>query len=478
MNLNTKYRRLLLRHIGLFPVAFIISACSYTEGSEILPDEDNDDGIELKVSGTIARQLQARSFPNDGPVTEGNYYLSYIPATGDEYVTATVTFGNDVNYPEFGTVNTADGTPFKWMSIGGGSVPTFYLDNVAPTGISDPENPNTVVFTDNNPYIAALYDSISGSNDLLWSTLQVNRNTTGTLNFNMHHNMARIMVQVYVDKTYEVDGSLNLEGATVEISNINQTPLSYNRIDGTLALNNDVSALSTLTLVGGTAQWNLEYQRVEIEDNPNMVLYQSHSFIVPPQTLSGDENRPRLTIKLTNGRSYSGILPYAMEIVDDSATGNPYPVTLYFMKEHLLTIRTLITENPPELAFMPVQVVEWVDKGNFTVEARQAGIYNEQEFSSLMSYYGAQNNFQLKRYGSVSGTGASQVWTFQIWSSLTLDYNDISGKMTPATGQGTFNFVFNNYTVYILYNNTSYPASASGLAGVLTGSITSPPFNI
>ena len=470
------------RNRCVFPIAICMAllmsgACSTETDPSGQPLED---GPELKVSAGIASELYSRAFPKDGSVTSGQYYMSYIPASSDDFRVTTVDFGKDATNPQIGVVATIGGAPFKWIEIGGGANPSFYMDNVVPTPGVTPADEMTVEFNDNyKPYIAAIYDSITGKNDLLWSSLQVGRNTTGTLNFNLHHNMARIMVLVNVDKTYEgIEGTLDLRGATVEISNINQTPLSYNRLDGTLALNTtDLDALSSLTLVGDGIDWNVIEMPVNHDTNPYLYQYQTHSFIVPPQTLNGDDYRPRLTIRLTNGRVYSGILPYAMEITDDSATGNPYPVTLYFMKEHLLTIRTLITEDPPQLSFMPVQVVEWVDKGNFTLEGRQSGIYSEEDFLKLIQYYAQNNDYQLQRFGNftVNVEEDNLIWDFLFWSYVTLDYYDIFGTMKPAQGQSTYGFSFNNFTIVVVKDNVEYKVTPEQLVGILKGVMT-PPF--
>ena len=198
--------------------------------------------------------------------------------------------------------------------------------------------------------------------------------------------------------------------------------------------------------------------------------------MLPPQGLFDDDRRSKLTITLANGTVYSGILPHAMEIDDnDPAHTEPsYPVALSFLREHILTIRTIVTEDPPELSFMPVKVVKWVDKGRFTLEAHQAGVYTAAEFYKLIEYYSANNEYQLTRYGPLvteEGTDV-QKWAFDFFQSVVLEESKIKGMMKRTNGQKDFSFNFHNYTIYIKKAG-SEPAKATSpeeLYNMVTGS--------
>ncbi|MCH5241982.1 MAG: fimbrillin family protein [Muribaculaceae bacterium] len=449
-----------------------------------------EDGEEIKIKTDIATEIRARGYEEDissGRVESGEFYLTYPQASNNENIVATVTFGNDngATNPEFGRVNIPTGKPFKWLEIGGGATPTFFLDNVKGSETSYINSTNIEFNKDYNPYKAALFDSITGSNDLLWSTDQFGRDKTNTLHFNLHHNMSRIKIQVTVDKTYDYEnGDLELAGAKVELTNINLAPLSYNRLDGTLTLESseNTEALGALTFVSGDDTegphwiWNNEFEESSKNEENKIFTYITPSFVVPPQGLMSNENRPRLIITMKNGISYSGILPQVMEIESPNPTdedlGLSYPVALYFLKEHILTIRTVITQEPPALVFMPVKVIEWVDKGEFTVEGHQSGIYLPAEFNKLIEYYNNNNKYQLVRYGDyITDDG---LWDFKIWSSLILNYNDIAGEMIPGveTEKGEtppFRFSFNGYSVYIIMNdNTLNKVSEEELHDIVT----------
>lgn len=452
-----------------------------------------EDGEEIKIKTDIATEIRARGYEEDissGRVESGEYYLTYPRASNGENTVATVTFGNDNEYvdPGFGMVKIPTQKPFKWLEIGGGATPTFFLDNVKGSETSYKNSTFIEFNNDYNPYKAALFDSITGSNDLLWGTEQFERNKTNTLYFNLHHNMSRIKIQVTVDKTYDRhDGNLDLAGAKVELTNINLAPLSYNRLDGTLTLESseNTEALGTLTFVGGEDNespkwiWNNESEENYQNEDNKVFTYITPSFVVPPQGLMSDGNRPRLIITMENGTSYSGILPQVMEIESPNPTdkdlGLSYPVALYFLREHILTIRTVITEEPPALVFMPVKVIEWIDKGEFTVEGHQAGIYLPIEFTKLIDYYNKNNVYQLERYGDfITDSEGNELWDFKIWSSIILEYENIFGKMKPGinTENGVtppFRFSFNNYSVYKIQNNKLSEVSEKDLYNIVTG---------
>lgn len=441
-------------------IGFSLTGCSDNEGPNPVTEEIYDVTVTAQFSGMTS----TKAYQETGDVKAGIYYLSYPQKSNNTYNLANVNFATQGVTPGIGIVTVPPDQALKWDLVA--ATPTFYLDNVDP-GLSSGNDKMTVVFGNNNPFIAAPFDSIDGKNDLLWGTREVNTNTK-TVNFDLHHNMARVKVLIQVDKTNENNpGDLDLTDAIVEITSINQVPLSYNRYDGTLALDlEDANAYQTLTLVDENLKWQKGWPITDT-DNNNISYWLTGDFVVPPQELLGDANRPRLTISLKSGKVYSGILPYAMEIVD-SEHSVPYPVTLSFLKEHILTIRTIVTERPPELAFMPVQVIDWVDKGTFSLDGHEAGIYTATEFYNLIRYYTDYNPAQLTRFGKLSDGN----WIFNIWFSLTLDYSEIHGKMLLNSSAG-FSFKDNGYTITIINNGERepYTVSAGDLYKIVTGQI-------
>ena len=429
-----------------------VSSCS----SEDLSDEGRVDlSGALRVSARVARNVQTRAYQDTGRVVNGKYYLSY-PNTDNQYTVATVDFDREsAESPGLGIVVTNSGTELKWSQIGGSPV-NFYLDNVMPSLDQANSNGPTVTFNpDNNPFVAGLFDKINGSNDLLWGEKSVTRDTK-SISFDLHHNMSRVKVQVMIAHKENSVGEINLNNAKVEITNLYAKTLSYDRTTGNLAPDT-ISPRESVKIVD-TA--NPQYTWAQIstpQDNPDTTTYLSQDIVLPPQALLENEERPQLIITLDDGNVYTGILPHAMLIANATDGSLTYPVTLSFLKEYILTIRTVITEEPPELSFMPVYVVGWVDKGEFTEEAHQSGIYTASEFYKLIDYYKINNQYQLVRYGytTVLEGNTKPTWLFNFWSSVTLDYDKIFNKMTPYSKDAAaglpydFNFSFNNYTIFV-----------------------------
>ena len=408
----------------------------------------------LRVSASVARNTHTRAYQEDGRVEEGIYYLAY-PNTGNQYAVATVDFDREkAESPGLGIVSTAAGTELKWAEIGGSPV-NFYLDNVPPSMDSLSTNGKIVTFKYDNPFVAGIFDDREGTNDLLWGDKTVTRDTK-SVSFDLHHNMSRLRVQVKVaHKDNSVD-DIDLSNATVEITNLYPRTLSYDRTTGNLALDT-ISGMASVTIVNPEED---DYNWADVDEgteSPDTTTYLSPDIVLPPQALLENELRPQLVIRLEDGKDYTGILPHSMLIASASDGSMTYPVNLAFLKEYILTIRTVITEEPPELAFMPVYVVGWVDKGEFTEEAHQSGIYTAPEFYKLIAYYRADNQYQLVRYGyvTVPSAGAKPVWHFDFWSSVVLDYNEIHGMMRPGSVDSAkglpfdYTFSFNNYTIYV-----------------------------
>ncbi|MCH5240580.1 MAG: fimbrillin family protein [Muribaculaceae bacterium] len=455
-----------------------VTSCS----SELVENEEMDPANRIYVAADIARSLSSRSYIESGPVEDGTFYLSYPTTSNSAYNTLPVTFNNSGSSPAIGMVSTGDPNQmFTWNMVGGGATPIFYLDNVAPNP-SLGSNANTVMFDESyNPFRAGLFDDVNGTNDLLWGDKTVGRQTTNTVMFDLHHNMSRVRLQITVDKTNEIfPEDLNLENAVVSISSINQNPVSYNRLDGTLELTSEPTdnsnPYSDLIFVGNGIDWK---SKVTDSNDPNITVYTTQDFVVPPQGLLDNEQRPRLTIKLNSGKEFSGILPHAMLIPDPNKPNDPelsYPVTMYFLKEHILTIRTLVSEDPPELAFLPVQVVEWVDKGEFSLEGHQAGLYLPAEFYNMISYYKTYNEYQLTRYGSLVTLedGTTKKWNFDVFRSMTLEYDKIYNTMTVGGNRPDFQFNFNGYTVNVTKDGMTKPVNVTELHDIVTGTSTTP----
>lgn len=434
----------------------------------------------VRVTANLSRSTHTRAYQDSGRVENGIYYLTY-PVNGNQYALATADFDLEAAVtPGLGIVRTASGNELKWTEVNG-SPATFCLDNVKPD-LALPGTSDTPVVTLNpatNPYVAGKFDAQEGTNDLLWGDKSVGRDTR-SIAFDLHHNMSRVRVQAQIAHVSDAEEEITLDGAKVEITGLYPRTVSFNRIDGTLELDTE-EGVENITIVDSSDS-DMTWLSVTPDTENKTTTYVSQDIVLPPQALQEDETRSQLVITLENGDVYSGILPYVMLVANGESDELAYPITLSFLKEHILTIRTVITEQPPELAFMPVWVVDWVDKGDFTLEAHQSGIYKASEFYRLIEYYNANNKYQLVRYGYLYTPQGSnkEEWNFDFWSGVVLDYGQIANTMKPGTpvdGKGEtdgFSFNYNNYSVFV-QNGEDGPikqVNPAQLYGIVTGSLT------
>lgn len=460
--INFMYKIQIYKYIFLtfcLSITGLTSCGSQTDNSE--EPEIPGSADPLRVYAQMAEVGSTRAYQPEGPVTSGTYYISY-PDASNNYSLAEVDFEMPNVSPGIGIVTDSNGQELVWQNVGGGNQPTFYMDNVPVQ--SSGNNPMIVTFNNSyNPFVAGIFDLTGGTNDLLWGTQTENRNTK-SLNFDLHHNMARLVVVITTDESNSQTGALNLEGAKVEITNLILSPKSYNRQDGTLSFE-EIPDYQPLTLVAPADNQSSGIEWGPIDTQGNVTVYTTQDFVVPPQGLLETSDRPRLKITLPTGKVYSGVIPYAMTVVNST-----YPegrvMTLSFLKEHILTLRTLVTEEPPELVFMPVQVVEWVDKGEFFLDGHQAGIYSASEFSNMLDALNENNEYKLMRYG----TQNNNKWTFVMWNYINLDYDTLISKV--YRGAISFQFQFNGYGVNIIKGENSKAVDAQQLYDIVTGQST------
>lgn len=448
-----------------FCAAYLFTGCV----DNVSPEEKDPFAEQtIQIGGKVTSPLNTRTYVASGPVSEGQYYLTYNSTNSTEQV-ATVNFGYPSS-PTTGIVTTPDNDELRWDMVGGTGNTIMFLDNVKGYGATT-VNSTTINFNDAyNPFKAAPFDSINGTNDLLWGSTEAVRGSK-KINFPLYHNMARFRIMITADASNEVfGGEVGLdENATVVLTSVGQNPESYNRLTGELFLGEE-PVYTDLTLVDNTENGNLDWHFSYYPEtsNPAVKTYVTSDFVLPPQLLQDDDNRPRLVITTKAGKVFSGILPHAMQ-VEYADQEEPYPVAMAFLRQHIVTIYTEISQNPPELIFMPVKVIDWVDKGEWILEGHQAGLYLTSDFMDLLAYYADGNLYQLARYGFPDEDG---FWTFNFWRGTVLKFSDIANKMpvnAMPTGMTGFEFVFNGYGQNVQLNDgTIIPVTAQQLYQIVT----------
>ena len=459
------------RHRVIWTTVAVLLLCSCAAGDDSsMPEQPYGESLPVSIRAMVADVLYSRGYQEFGQVTNGEYYLTYESkgsTSGNRtYALATVLFDNTET--GLATKTGPGNNRLEWKDVVN-TTSTFRLDNVPLSLDTAPESEKSdtlVVFgtgIGENPFVAGIFDDNDGKNDLLWGSKEVGYNMA-QIHFDLHHYMSRVKVVVTANKKNSADDALNLDGAEVKITSLVLTPKSYNRLNGALDLGEEPE-YKDLILTSKEIGW-AETPDTEKPNEEYLDIRTTHDFVLPPQSLLDNDRRPRLVITLTDGSVYSGILPHAMEVVTGSTledgTQVTYPVALAFLREHILTLRTVITEDPPELSFMPVTVIEWVDKGDFALEGHQAGIYNSDDFITLVKNYETYSEEQLERFG----LNTDARWEFNFWGHVEVNENLVKGKMKVTEGKKDFTFKFHGYTCKV--GNTEYSQANGNTDNLVT----------
>lgn len=478
-----------------------------------------DDSDAIRIGAAIKPNVYSRGYIGSGTVTEGDFYLTY--PFSQKYSSGDTIYTYKLADARFGTIgaesmgfvtyvnNENKTVDLKWSDIslrkGTPGSAVFYLDNVSPN-LNDKtrnNNDNEVVFRENEeiPFQAGVFNKEQGINDLLWGTAEAQKNTK-KIDFILHHCMSRLRVIINVKPRTDNGAIVDLSHvAKVEITNLHQRPESFDRTTGNLILPLETE-YEPLTLVEITDEnqendGNMIWESVvddesvtsDVETWPAKI-YTSQDFVLPPQELINDSDRP--TLRVTIPAKYAGLkedtdvvyeafLPQNMYASDngqdDEGTSNRRPMPLSFLREHILTLNATIGPPEMELQFAPVYVEDWIDMGEHSITGQQAGIYNNDDFFNFLEVYKAGNTVLLEKYGYKSGTDdkGNDKWIIMFWSrSINLEREDIDGYLEGHVHEDIpFSFSFNNYVLKVTgfegYNELSGAAGQIRLYNILTG---------
>ena len=504
--------------------AVCLASCAVDEMDD-RPEREEMTSDDIRIGAAVKANIATRGYKPSGTVDSGEYILTY-PFTqrivsGDTtytYQLADVRFGErGIEDIGFVTYEKKEGerVNLKWSDVSLRKAPAtgkpqsaiFYMDNVPvslhvepDTKYKDDRGQYVMFSTDKSvsiPFEAGRFDDVDGTNDLLWGTASAPKNAK-RVDFELHHNMARVKVIIDV-KPWKDNPDIKVDltkVAKLEITNLVLRPESFDRTTGNLLLPVD-SETKSLTLVeidnpdqvnSGALPWIKPYPDrddpyEEIEETQtdgekySFRRYTAADFVLPPQELVNDSNRP--TLKLTIPAKYLGVqgtlpddepiefeasLPQNMYVPaegEGSQNSRP-PMPLSFMKEHVLTIRA--TVGPPEmkLEFAPVYVEDWVGVGDQNITGQQAGIYSNTDFYDFLECYKAGNTVLLEKYGYKNGTdnAGHDKWVIMFWSrTINLPRKDdsetkekgIENYLAGCTHLEDipFTFSFNNYVLKV-----------------------------
>lgn len=457
-------------------VFFLVSCSNDNYSPDVLPDDDEKILIGAGTSDLLYSRGSYQTDDEDN-VSDGLFYLTYpisgSTASNPQYNRLYVDFSKAQYYPKYGrryayTEAIEAGSELTNAMIGT-SPNLMFLDNVDPTGTKI-ANDTLVVFPQTgNPYSAGLMTS---DKDILWGSIQ--RHNSNLYDFDLHHVMAGVRVKITIDLSEDNNliEDYDLTNAEVYLTNIILDPYSYSRTTGSVNLAQNPVYSPTFMLVNNLEETDdeeiIDWSEITFEDpdnveNPGNPIYITQDFILAPQS-PNDENWPELVIRFPNpseeevaaGKAYKefyGKLPRGMFTAYPSGTN--YGLDLAFLREHILEIRTQISQNPPLLVFMPVRVYNWVNWGPYTVIGHQEGVYSATQLNNIISYYVADNAKMLQRFGEVKTVNGTQKWVFNVFSNITVSLEQVNGTMQKTTQTYGVSFMLNNYKIRVTLPNGS-----------------------
>lgn len=424
-------------------ISFVTGALAVSCSQNGEPETDSLESYQVRIGAQITPLNQTRAYQEAGQVEEGMFYLTYLNSNGEDDL-ARVEFFKGAGYV------TKNDKVLEWTDIGTNtttSLSVFFLDNV-------PANNQTtdcmVEFNEQyHPFDAGKFDDDEGSNDLLWGMNQVARETP-VVNFDLFHCMSRVNLQVTLETGTDAPiKSMDLENAKVKITKLQLRPEKYDRKTGNLILpdREEEGSVEDLWLLDDSNRW--AFVSESSEDGVEKKIFLSHDFVLPPQDLTSDENRSRLSITIPglNGAedvTYSGFIPRVMEKVQED--NSIVPMTLSFLRGNVLTFHVRLSPEPLEIIFLPATVADWVDKGTFIIGVKQAEL-DTTNFLNFVEAFNANNESELTKYGYKDTDG---VWVFNIFKDLTFKYSEISNIITVDT---PFTFALHGWTVTITDDN-------------------------
>lgn len=385
-------------------------------------------------------------------VTDGTYYFSYPQqdAAGKIYYeTSPCRFSEGTGYVY------PTSSPLEWKHLPLLGSYDFCLDNIV-----DPADPNLTEINESGNFtcIGVSLDEqysagVEGANknDIVWGIKsQVPYKYSGTIDIVMSHCMSRMSVTF----TGEAKDMLEGKSVTVKLEGLIAGASMFNRVNGKVTLKEGEDAYGDIVIVDGEVLGS--------DDNgcttPNLIL--------PPQGLRTGANRPRLKVTVTgdddNTTTYSGVLPTGMIY-----TSGGYAATLEFLAGLHLELRVsklAKSVSEDEILFLPAVVRKWTDKGTYTVNSTQAGVYTSGDLENAIEAYnylmdGGQvidkERFEeLKKYGyflygsidDIVNNETNNIKGYVVNLFASLDNLPV-GRFSAYLGKDVVRIAFNGYSI-------------------------------
>ena len=261
----------------------------------------------------------------------------------------------------------------------------------------------------------------------------------------LRHKMSRFSIEL-------VDVPENYEIQEIVITNLVQNINEYRRWDGGVVCNYSGSN-------DGRSDWTFSSKHIHKSENPTSIVegkncytYTTTPVILPAHafTYNNKEYWPVLKVKFIDsnnpGYTYNvkGVIPRSYYQNYTSTGGGTAAALTGFSVNRHLTIPAKLSTAMPDIIFMPVREVDWVDIGHYIIDGAEPeggqGIHTLDELKFCIDYFNKAPLFPAKDkatyyWGSNTAVTYSDMRAY--WNLLTLfgasyEVNSSSGVRTSV----------------------------------------------
>lgn len=408
-------------------IGWLACACSEQELSTRQGETTAPIALSASINGSMQAGSRIEMATEPVEVSTGDYYLTYTPTNSTGTQTVYTIFSDGTGYPYLSTGNTR--TRLNWGHVKNENGKcTLYLDNVPD------ENATSTTITLGDSYKACPYTGENCEGDILWGKYN-DSHDVNPLSIDLYHRMASIKVNIDAEDA-NVESQMT-QPITVSLLNIKDKADTFNRLTG------------KVTAANAKAEEEIIIHNKVLDTNGDTDV-----FLFPPQTFP-TENRPRLTIVLSNGITYKGTLPEIMHITEG---GNITDPALELRAGYLLTIKVRLVQSVDEqtIEFLPAVVENWVEKTIVPIPSKQVGITDNEEYKIVVEAYNKlyDNNTSddekatcckiLEGYATYDEE--KQRWTIRFFATLTL--KDEESTFPKFSNNEHLTLEFRGHTIY------------------------------
>lgn len=345
--------------------------------------------------------------------------------------------------------------------------------NLVPNAIEHGQNPETAFVEENKnkPHdnyrfrqmIAPVGHKEAEEVDIIWG--KIDKPTPNkSLNFKLEHQMSAISFRFYTE-----DNQLEeqLAGATevwmdevriwLDDRNIdgnygNVLYSSFNRKDGSVYGRSDLyrenQTANGLYLVQAGNEDKRLTELIKDDSDALRSYYTTPMWIVPPYKWKLGATFPKVSLRLKDGKLYTGRLPEKIvywELQNGQwVQTNTLPLRFWKGQHATFKVKLISGDEKFELLFENVTVSPFISWGKFDDPTlAESGIYSGEDLDNLTKTYNANSasdNYRLLRYGRHDG----EKWIFRLWRRIDIPIE----QPLPKFNNDRFRIEEGSYGIY------------------------------